>query len=339
MDRRWLLQACRKSRDGYNSTKVMRTTIIVLIISCFCAGARSAEWVQTNKPLWGLRGGLQFALHPAGFGRGDGGPRGLIRIGAPVTPDGQHILVNFIAIEPIVNGRRGFSELDGVNGRRLWAGELKRSAPAHGVEQIEVPVTVEKFRNGASVRLLVSQRNDAPDELRFTVHTAPDSAKMEMCILTATMGNLARTRQLWLRNEVLSSRKLYPDYRDDNFAPHTMRSLANLTRTASGDVVVAVTGDEANPAAVFPFPGRRAWHYGGVPVTQYWRMSKEHISEDLRAVVNARFTYWQSKQPIPGGIAFENFELNTRFRDGQQFIFGITRRSPAELGITPSNSK
>ncbi len=56
-----------------------------------------------------------------------------------------------------------------------------------------------------------------------------------------------------------------------------------------------------------------------------------------RVVVNARYTYWMSSQPIPGGVAFENFELNERFYPGQQFVFGMTRKTVAELGVTSTN--
>jgi hypothetical protein len=49
--------------------------------------------------------------------------------------------------------------------------------------------------------------------------------------------------------------------------------------------------------------------------------------------VNARFTYWRSSKPVPGGIAFENFELQERFYNAQKFIFGITPRTPQELGL------
>ena len=42
-------------------------------------------------------------------------------------------------------------------------------------------------------------------------------------------------------------------------------------------------------------------------------------------------TYWMSDRPIPGGIAFENFELREPFRSGQTFGFGITRQSPLAL--------
>jgi len=53
----------------------------------------------------------------------------------------------------------------------------------------------------------------------------------------------------------------------------------------------------------------------------------------LQATVNARYTYWQTRQPIPGGVAFENFELREGFHEGQRFVFGVTKKTPAELGL------
>jgi hypothetical protein len=84
---------------------------------------------------------------------------------------------------------------------------------------------------------------------------------------------------------------------------------------------------------VFPFPGSTRWHYGGFPVTQYWKKPRGTFRDDLRVVVNARSTYWGNHRPIPGGVAFENFEMQERFYDGQKFIFGITRKTPKELGF------
>jgi hypothetical protein len=86
---------------------------------------------------------------------------------------------------------------------------------------------------------------------------------------------------------------------------------------------------------VFPFPGSELWHYAGCKVTQYWAREAGAFGDDLQVVVNGRYTYWRSARPIPGGIAFENFEMQERFHDGQTFIFGITRRTPPELGFTP----
>jgi hypothetical protein len=53
----------------------------------------------------------------------------------------------------------------------------------------------------------------------------------------------------------------------------------------------------------------------------------------LQVAVNGRYTYWLSRQPIPGGVALENVEMRERFYEGQRFIFGITRKTPHDLGF------
>jgi hypothetical protein len=199
-----------------------------------------------------------------------------------------------------------------------------------GVEELTVPLTIERFDNGAHVRLVLTQRSDAPDELQLRIHSQPDSAPMERCILTATMGNKARTRLLWLKGGPVSSLTLYPDYRGSDFAPHRFFALDRLPRAPGGDVLVATTNDEDDPIAASAGLAR-FWQYRGTKVTQYWRKSAAEVPADLQCAVNGRYTYWMSKKPLPGGIAYENFELLERFRDGQQFTFGVTRRSPDEL--------
>jgi hypothetical protein len=284
---------------------------------------------------------------PAGFRSGE--PRGLIRLGYPVLAGGGYDLINFIAIEPIVNGRRGFSELehsrlDGITGKRIWAqdegvgkgmnpvsGKLQNGL--NGEEELAVMLGVEELENDAHVQLAVRHSSNRPDEIELTLFQEPDSAPLDYCILTATMGNMARTRQLWLKDEVVSSLKIYGDYQKTDFAPHKEYPLSRLHRTAGGEVLVAMTNDEENPATVYPFPNSELWHYAGRKVTQYWAKAAGTFRNDLQAVVNARYTYWLSTRPIPGGVAFENFELRERFYDEQKFIFGITRRKPPELGF------
>jgi hypothetical protein len=319
--------------------------------------ARAADWVRaglnTNQPLWGVRGGLLWAIPPGGF-HAPSGPRGLIRLGYPISTNSGYELINFIAVEPIVSGRRGFSELersalDQTQGKRIWAiGETnpapatsqailvpgRLSEPSPGVQQLGVTLRVEPFDNGARVRLAITQRSDAPDEIQLAVHMDPGSLPLEYCILTATMGNKARTRLLWLKDEVVDSLQLYPDHKGDGFAPHRIYPLDRLARTAAGDVLAAVTSNEDDPAAVYPFPGRRLWYYGGCRVTQYWKKPCGAIRDNLHLAVNARYTYWQTQRPIPGGVAFENFELRERFHEGQVFAFGITRKTPEQLGLS-----
>ncbi len=340
--------------------KVRRFFYLPACLLTLAAGAniQATDWVRagvnTNQPVWGVRRGLMWALPPGGFG-GRGGPRGLVRLGYPVLTNGGYDLVNFIAIEPVVKGRRGLSELersqaDAKQGKRLRlvadpgpgpapAQQVlspgKLSSPAKGIEQLDVSVEVEEFENGARVGLTISQRSDTPDEMRFTIHTRSGSTSLEYCILTATMGNMARTRLLWLKDEVVSSLKLYHEYKGNDFAPHTVYPLDRLSRTANRDVLAALTTNEEDPVSVWPFAGRRLWHYAGRKVTQYWKKPGGTAGEDLRVAVNGRYTYWQTQRPIPGGIAFENFELRERFYEGQSFIFGITSKTPADLGMSP----
>ena len=112
--------------------------------------------------------------------------------------------------------------------------------------------------------------------------------------------------------------------RGSQVAPHHLFALNRLPRLADGDVLVAVTTDEENPSAVQPFGRPNFWDYGGSKVTQFWRKPAAAIANDLHCAVNARFTYYGTGRPIPGGVAFENFELRQRFRDGDEFVFGVS---------------
>lgn len=215
----------------------------------------------------------------------------------------------------------------------LVLGQLVRQV--NGQEELEVGLHVGKFENGAHVRLVVRQRTDRPDEIQLIVFQEPDSAPLEYSILTATMGDMARTRQLWLNHAVVSSLNVYSDYRDTGFALHREYPLSRLHRAGADRLLVAVTNDEEDPSSVYPFPNSELWHYAGSKITQYWAMDPGLIRNDLQVVVNGRYTYWRSLPPIPGGIAFESFELRERFHDGQTSIFGITRQTPQDLGFTP----
>jgi len=266
----------------------------------------------------------------------------LIRLGYPTLTNGGYDLINFLAVEPVVKGRKGLSELekssiDGRQGKMFWAGEVATGTNVHllsgeisslapGVEQLSVTVSVERFENGAHVRLKLAQRSDAPDELRVTVEARPDSKPIESCVITATMGNKARARIIQLRDGPISSLELYPDYRGRDFAPHRFFYLSQVPRTANGDVLIPMMTDEEDPAAVQPLGRPHFWAYRGAKVTQYWRKPAAGVTDKLTCAVNGRFMYWGSRQPIPGGISFENFELREPFQSGQTVIFGVTQK-------------
>jgi hypothetical protein len=304
------------------------------------------------RPCWGISGGLVFGIHP-GDAKGDGEPRGLIRIFSPVLPGGKYDLINFIAVEPIVDGRRGFSEmersrLDGVQGKRMWtaggtgdprsggkmdAGKISRLP--NGMEQLELRLHVEKFDNGAHLDLVIRQRSDRPDEIEMTLRAQPGGKPPQYAVLSATMGNKARARLLWLSDGPVSAAKLYPGFSGDGFGETKIFGYRQIGKTTDGDALSAITTDEADPskARVARMDG---WYYGGRKVTQYWRKSKGTFGKELQTAVNVRRIYWGMQLPIPGGPAFENFEMRDPFREGQQFRFGVTRKSPTELGL-PGN--
>ena len=313
-----------------------------------------------NRPVWGLRDGLRFGIWPGAIGGwGDGGPRGLIRVGCPALPDGGCLLVNFIAVEPVVQGQqaRGLSELeasatDGRPGRIIEAGPPAgvewtpaEAEPVYGgrIEELDggaarltVCLRVERFTSGAHVHLLASVRTDRPDELELLAFTEADSAPLAACILTATMGNFERLRELHLEDRVVTAQELYPDFAGNAFAPHRRFGLDQLPRAADGSVLVAATTDEADPAATLPDPKRPwFWHYTGRKLTQYWRKHPDTVQASLTAAVNARRVYWASTWPIPNGTAFENFELNEPFVQGQAAVFGLTTRTPEQLLAAP----
>lgn len=312
----------------------------------------SSVWIRPQHPgdplIWGRRDGVLFGLPSPG---GMGGPRGLIRVGIVSPETGKPALLNFIAIEPVILGpgsrfgRMAFSELEesqldpGQRGKRLWvgagsiAGTLETLHAGHNtVERLSVPIDVERYSaNGAHVHLIASVDSDHPDELRLSVFQYPDSPPLEELTVTATMGNYERLRQLWLRGHNISSLALYSTYQGDAFVEHENYPSGEMLRTADGDAIVLATSNEASPASA-PSHAKPHWHYAfPMRLTQYWRVPAHDIQPDLRVRVNGRRVYWASHDPVPGGPAFENFEVRQRYKEGQTFIFGITPKEPWEF--------
>jgi hypothetical protein len=297
------------------------------------------------EPIWGHRDGLRIGLWPTP------GPRGLLRIYAPYLDQPRLRVINFIAVEPIVTRGRGLSELErSARDRRpgkvfessdeLEGAPQPPTSPARGrvvrlddgTEALTVFIHVEPFENGARPIIQLIFRADRPREVELRVHSAPGGAAMKSCILTATMGNFARLRNVWLRDEVVHASQVWPDFRADNwgFSPHETWPLDRL-RIDGDEAIVAATTDEADPSkAEYDNDVARHWHYVGRPATQYWRAP---VQDGLVARVNGRAVYWASKARIPGGVSFENFEMEAPFQAGQRFTFGVTLDPPTALGF------
>ena len=301
---------------------------------------------DASLPVWGIRGKIMVGLWPTG------GPRGLIRIFTPYVAGQKQSRINFIAIEPIVDGRRGYSEMetstyDKRQGKVMWAtADLHAtSRPASpwtpvqptfttidGAEAMTFPVWTERFRNGAQPVVQVILRLDRPEEVTLRVTSVPGTAKMDKCILTATMGNYARLRRLWLKGKVVEAGEIWPTLKDAGatftpFAPRRHWGAKDMV-VVDGEAIAAATPDEADPAgATYAVGTKPWWRYRGRPATQYWRTKRV---EGLTVSVNGRTSYWANAVAIPGGIAFENFEMNAPFQEGQEFTFGVTLKTPGE---------
>lgn len=313
----------------------MRELLFLLLVlaAVIPAGAAPADspFIQPygEGPHWVVKGGLTLALHDAHVPGEPGVPRGLIRIMLPMNADGTGLRsLNFIAVEPCVEAdRRDLSELqpspsDGKPGIKFWFGEVKRTK-----DRLRQTIRMEKFANGSHPYLVAELRADKPMEVRFEIYAEPDSAPMKTCILTATMGNLQRLRQLHLKDRIATVDDVLPQDPGTGFTPHAVFPLTDLKRDKDGAIVTA-EGSEKDPWRLSrQIPSGSWWHYEGPNFTQYWRQP-EPVDRDLRVLVNARKTYWGSSDPIPGDKAFENFEMNATFHSGQVFIFGVIRPAP-----------
>ncbi|MBK5191746.1 MAG: hypothetical protein JJE07_00800 [Flavobacteriaceae bacterium] len=343
------------------------TSILLLPVDFYAQESSSVDWIRPNderdNAMWGIKGGIVVGLWPTSIeykeGSFSGGPRGLFRMGLEAS--GQIHMLNFIAIEPVVDGELEFSEIspsrvDGKWGKLMWAGDHKDPGsfyPAAGargvithpdpinpaVEQLSFYIFLEKFLSGAHPYIKVNIRSDRPEEIGFVIYNREGSADMERCVLTATMGNYSRMRLLHLNEEIIDARKLYQDYEDVHFIEKEEYPRKEIYRNAQGDYLAAIeTNESFSELASWPqtpeYFARQNWRYSPFfKIVQYWRKEGNQAKESLRVRVNGRSTYWAGASndksryvKIPGGPAFENFEMREEYYAGQTFYFGISRK-------------
>lgn len=309
------------------------------------------KWIQPARgkpamPVWGHANGIMVGLAPLP------GPGGLIRIYTPYLDYDFPGVMNFIAFEPIPKGseHRGFSELEissldkGRRGKRFWSSDdatavipRDEAYPARGVieiidgeETLTFYVFSEPFDNGAKVYTRLRFFESRPYEFEITTNTYDDSVDLDYFITTATMGNKARLRTLFLKEGQTSSHELWPDYKDIHFTSHAVFPLTHMIRDKDGHIYFVAAPDEKDYSKTEYASGTGShWKYTGKHAVQYWIKKNPH--EKLNGLVNGRYTYWASESPIPGGILFENFELKTPFKNGDRFIFGIAPLTPQEF--------
>ncbi len=233
--------------------------LVLLFIQAVHAQSSNPLWIwpQTAKdaPVWGIKNGSTMSLWPAAaeLTKSDGGPRGLLRIGYNYL--GTDFLINFIAIEPFVEGDMEFSEIslstvDGKWGKFIWAADSTRSSHYTGTANVRGAIThpdslhpevealyfyllMEPFKNGAHPYLKVNLRDDEPGEVSLQIFNEDNSAKMERCALTATMGTYSRLRLLYVKNSVVDAKQLFAGYNDIDFVekqPYPYRQMMRTKR-------------------------------------------------------------------------------------------------------------
>jgi hypothetical protein len=331
---------------------------LVLLCLLLAQTAMAQQWIKPGKkgdpPIWGIKNGILVGLWPAAIDgvkpTDGGGPRGLLRIGYDYMD--VPYLINYIAVEPEVNGDMEFSEVspsttDGKLGKVFWASDavISHPDPQHPeTEALSLDIHMEKFIDGAHPYLRLSIRSDHPDELCLQIFNEPNSVVMARCALTATMGNYSRLRKLYLKDQVIDSRKLFAGYDDIEFAEKNPYPAGELLRNKNGDYVAIAEPSEAFPELA-SWPQDTAylkawrWRYRPFyPLTQYWRKEAANSDSTLQVRVNGRVKYWSGGSDdkrryidIPGGAAFENFEMRERYHPGQTFYFGLTRQTAKEL--------
>lgn len=334
--------------------------------------ASTTDWIRPNDnsgdAVWGIKNGIVFSLWPYGVEdnghRYGGGPRGLIRVGH--ESDGKVYMINFLAIEPVVNGKIEFSEIspsavDGIWGKLLWAGDNPTPGPYHpsaktrGVvsrideegtvaEELAVYIFMERFANGAAPYLRLSIRSDRPEELGVQVFHHENSTSMERCAITATMGNYPRLRRLHLKSGIVRSEELYAGFDGIDFIEKESFPGTDMLEDKAGNLWAFATGNEPI-AELLAWPDdslartKLNWKYRPpFKLTQYWRKEKDEADPSLVVRVNGRARYWSGGSRdasrymrIPGGPSFENFELREKYIPGQKFYYGLTKKTPDEI--------
>lgn len=344
-------------------TALVRTTIMAPLTAALVACAVHAQpgasrWIRAgidvDRPVWGLANGIMVGLWPGAIdGVGNGGPRGLLRIGYPLGEPRQHRLVNFVAVEPdVADGHwRGLSEIEpsasdgkpgklftagppegGDAGETLYAGLLDHPPDSPDAERLRLRLEVETFANGAAPYLILTLRSDRPDEVMLQPYHRRDSRAIRQCVLTATMGNFARLRRAWLaEGALLESLQLWPQHRGGSFTGFHVVPGSELARTRDGSILVPLETDEAEPVTNWPYDPGNWWRWRYEQVTQYWRVAADEAGDDLCFAANGRATFYGTGMAIPGGVAFENTEIREAYRAGQAVCFGITGAAPVEL--------
>ncbi len=310
------------------------------------AFAQQSHWQIRDSTRWGIKNGIHIGIWPGAMEKmnesSDGGPRGLLRVGYDLG--GMVCHINYIAIEPVVNGVMEFSEISPSASDGKWGKLMQAKTESVTADSLVFRIDMERFANGAHPYLRLIIRKSKPEEVCIEVNHHPGSTAMERCAVSATMGNYARLRKLYLKDTVISSLRLYNNFTGIDFIERSPYPAAGIRTDREGNpMVVAVTDESFTQMADWPqetaYWRRWSWRYRPYRLfSQYWRKDKTQTAIGLQVRVNGRAKYWTGGSrdekhyiAIPGGPSFENFELREKYQAGQRQYFGISLQTPEAL--------
>jgi hypothetical protein len=291
---------------------------------------------------WGFREGIRIR-----FGRFF--PRkplwGTIQIVHTGTRLPKNLPLNELAIKPRADDRYANSTTEqrtqagGKLGLRFATSDSKQLSkkvwePAEGVlsedgKTLRLFVHPEPFSNRA--RPVIEIRFDAPhaNRIGFRVHTASESTGMTECVLSAMSGSFADLRQLHFADgHVKTTKQMFESWPDESKLTDKERSP---WQTFSGEQFplvddgtlrqIRLTSDVSDYSTLkYAGAVSTGWQYKALPSEQSWLCAAE---TPFTVALRARKSFRNGNGPIPGGPAFEDFELRTRLQPNQWIWYEV----------------
>lgn len=318
---------------------------------------------DNSNPIWGIKNGIIFGIDVTEM---DYKPatlwaKGLLRIGW-ADEDGKSHFFNYIGLSIFKDGRKmDFSEIERINFHpdnidyAATLQDLLSEYPENSIEvqdllslesnpptllsqvttfednRMSVLLRLTTFRvSQAKIYLIIVIDQDKPREIQISIYNQEENTNpLDYVILSATYGNLARLRELYLKSQTVNANSLFQGQEQGSwcFYPIMSFGLNDLLTDDQGTITVYAGNDEEGDWIADL--GNGAPYYNGPKFYQYWRKYPDTYREDLQVRVNGREKYFAGflnpcgSKNITGGISFENFEMIEEYYLGQTFWFGF----------------
>ncbi|MDH5770051.1 MAG: hypothetical protein OEZ25_02015 [Candidatus Bathyarchaeota archaeon] len=325
------------------------------------------DWIYPKSddanPIWGIKNGIVFGTESTEMDNKPAGvwAKGLLRIGW-ADEEGKSHFFNYIGLSLIRNGKQvDASEIERItfhpdsltyaSGLDVLLSEYFEDStevqdylsleknPAASLSQVtnieddemSVLFRLSTFQfSKAKIYLIIVVDKSVPREIKISVYNQEEETNpLDFIIVSATYGNLARLRDLYLRYRIVNARELFEGYELGAwcFYPRVSFDLDELMINEENAVTVYAGNDEEGDWVADL--GNEAPYYDGPRFFQYWRKYAGSYGEDFQVSVNGREKYFGGffnpcgHINISGGVSYENFEMVEEYYHGQTFWFGF----------------